>query len=204
MKLPNAVKENTMAIFSIAIDNKYPENSVENSLETYRWIYSSLKNADIIDGDIRSSFLFQVGDILCNCDSYEEFMEYAYGETNYKLIQITLALWNTTRNRTITVRAENDGIRISANNKVFLEKILQELKKETKSSNNTYIGAQYNISEVSGKNVTINQGENITISSDNKESKFKLWIESILQNLLANWLWIVITAIIGFIIGICV
>ncbi len=78
--------------------------------------------------------------------------------------------------------------------------IMQNGKNMPKASNSVYIENQYNVGSINGEKININQGENNSINiPDNKkkESKFKQWMESIVQNLVANWIWWLLGVLIG-------
>ena len=60
----------------------------------------------------------------------------------------------------------------------------------------------YEIGTITGDNNAVVQGSNSNITQQKVEkSTLKEWIEAILQNLVANWLWLGIPIIIATIIG---
>lgn len=192
-----------MADFSIPIKNKLSVDTFENTKKTYEWIYNSLSEANLVKAKIKSNFLFDVGKITCKCDSFEEFKKHAFGFSDFKLNRMSI-FQITLRNDNIHIYVDNSGLWISSNNKMYVEKLVQILNKDTISNDTTYIENQYIISNIKGNNNNINQGgsNNIIISNDKEKiSRLKQWVESILQNLLANWLGYLLTAIVALIIG---
>ena len=192
-----------MADFSILIKNKFSVDTFENTKKTYEWIYNSLSEANLVKAKIKSNFLFDVGKITCTCDSFEEFKKNAFGYSDFKLNRMSI-FQITLRNDNIHIYVDNSGLRVSSNNKMYVEKLIQILNKDTIANDTTYIENQYIISNIKGNNNNINQGgrNNIIISNDKEKfSKLKQWVESILQNLLANWLGYLLTAIVTLIIG---
>lgn len=192
-----------MADFSIPIKNKLSVDTFENTKKTYEWIYNSLSEANLVKAKIKSNFLFDVGKITCKCDSFEEFKKHAFGFSDFKLNRMSI-FQITLRNDNIHIYVDNSGLWISSNNKMYVEKLVQILNKDTISNDTTYIENQYIISNIKGNNNNINQGgsNNIIISNDKEKiSRLKQWLESILQNLLANWLGYLLTAIVTLIIG---
>lgn len=93
----------------------------------------------------------------------------------------------------------SNQIYISASNRNRLEKMVQllndtglEQSEISDSISVMYIETQYNNAPtINGNNNTINAGGN------DKESKIKQWIKAIAQNLLANWIWYLLTAAIA-------
>lgn len=164
-----------MSDFSIKISNRYSVSTYENTKKTYNWIYHALKEAKLLKSPIESDFLFDVGKITCNCKKIQEFSESAYGETDYKLITMKLFQISKFGMDYIFVFVDSDGLRITSSNKSDLEKLIEILDKEPQA-----------------------ELENIKIS------KIKQWTEAILQNLIANWIWIVLTSVVSFIIGLIV
>ena len=192
-----------MADFSLLIKNKFSVDTFENTKKTYEWIYNSLSEANLVKAKIKSNFLFDVGKITCTCDSFEEFKKHAFGYSDFKLNRMSI-FQITLRNDNIHIYVDNSGLRVSSNNKMYVEKLIQILNKDTIANDTTYIENQYIISNIKGNNNNINQGgsNNIIISNDKEKfSKLKQWVESILQNLLANWLGYLLTAIVTLIIG---
>lgn len=164
-----------MSDFSIKISNRYSVSTYENTKKTYSWIYYALKESKILKSPIESNFLFDVGKITCNCKKIQEFSESAYGETDYKLITMKLFQISKFGKDYICVSVDSDGLRITSSNKSDLEKLIEILDKEPQAK-----------------------------SENNNMSKIKQWIEAIVQNIIANWIQLLLTAIVSFLVGVIV
>ena len=197
-----------MANFQIKIKNKYSVTTYEDTKKTYDWICNAINTVKIINAKKQESFLFDIGKVTCTCDNIEEFIENAYGQAEYNLIQMKVFQIDPINNQNLFVFADKQGIVISSNNKKNLEIIIGELDKVEESKGATYIENHYNISDISGNNNNLIQGNDnavhISIPEEKKPSKLKQWFEAILQNLLANWLWIVLPTILAFLIGLLI
>lgn len=188
-----------MATFSITIDNKYTTETYEGTKKTYQWIYDAMTEAKLIDSTIKESFLFDIGKVNCSCENIQEFIDNAYGQSDYDLIDMRLNQINLKDKKELHVSVQRDRVRITSDSKSNLE-ILVGILEKSETSRNMYVENQYNIGTVNGENININQGENNSISiSQTKEnkSKYKQWMESIVQNLVANWIWWLLGALIS-------
>ena len=193
-----------MAEFSTTIKSKYSVDTFENTKKTYEWIYAAIKEAKLMKAKIKEDFLFNVGKITCSCDSIKEFTENTYGQLDYRLIYMKIFQIDIRSNSNLFVTVDNNGISISSNSKSNIEKIIQLLEKKPQKNGVTIVENQYNIGDINGSYNNVNQGADnvIALPTDKeKNSKFKHWVEAILQNLLANWIWIAIPAAIAFIAG---
>lgn len=193
-----------MASFSTHIKSKFELETYKGAKDTYEWIIASLNKLNSNYEKIEVSFQFDIGTINCSCNSVEEFIEYAYGQADYDLTCLSI-IYRSDSNIYITVR-RYDGVRISTDSKVLLEEIISILEshdiKQNENITNNYIQNNYEIGTISGDNNAVVQGNNSNITQQKVEkSTLKEWIEAILQNLVANWLWIVIPIIIATIIG---
>ena len=193
-----------MASFSTHIKSRFELNTYKGTKDTYEWIIASLKKLNLNYEKIEVSFQFDIGDINCVCNSIEEFTEYAYGQNDYDLTCLSI-IYRSDSNIYIDAMTYN-GVRICTDSKVLLEEIISILEspdiKKSENATNNYIQNNYEIGTISGDNNAVVQGNNSNITQQKVEkSTLKEWIGAILQNLVANWLWLVIPIIIATIIG---
>ena len=200
-----------MVDFSQRIKAKYDVSTYEGTKDVYEWIVTAIKKLKLDGEKIQVSFHFYTGDIGCKCDSIEEFIEYAYGQDRYSLIDLRVMQRQKDGKIIIYASCSRNEVYLSVNDKIILEKVVKSLeetniKQEDKSISDVNVHqTNYNIGSINGDNNTIIQGnENkiITKEEQKKESKLKTWTVAILQNLLANWIWLVIPLIFGVIAGV--
>ena len=171
-----------------------------------------MAESKLVNADIESEFFFETGGMTCNCKGFEEFVENAFGHTKYELIMMQISQYDLKNKESIYCAITESGISILSSDKRKLEKLVSFLDNKPQKTTDTYIENQYNIGDISGEhnNININQGENNTIQTTpvlpeinkNKiESKSKSWFESIIQNLLSNWIWYLLATSVAFIVG---
>ena len=186
-----------LASFSQSIPIKYGVKSYQDTKNTYDWIMKSLDKGKFQDLKVETSFQFDISEISCSCANIEEFVDLAYGQSNYKFI-------------TMNFRIESKGgplwfisvdticqVRISAENKSLLEKVVGLLKNTSLNETEvndpisvTYVEHQEsNITFNGNNNVVANNSSTITASEKNTETKVSQWFSAIGQNLLANGIW---------------
>lgn len=119
-----------MADFTTEIENPYGVDSYENTKKTYDWVYNALRTQKFVCAKIQSDFLFSIGNITCNCKNIREFTENAYGQENYHLIKMCIFQVKVFGNAKIFIHADSSGLRICANNKQILEKVVYSLQNE--------------------------------------------------------------------------
>ncbi len=184
-----------MTSFKITIEGKYGVKTYQETKNTYDWIIRSLRKAGLDCTKLEIKFLFDLGAISCSCNSIEEFVSNAYGASEYSLTDMSICVvGNTTGVVFVSVNHKNQ-LYISVDNKNSLEHIVDLLNKTTLSESEineavsvTFIGSQYNNAPaISGNNNTVN------ITSHNEEPKIKQWIKAVAQNILANWIWYLLT-----------
>lgn len=169
-----------MAEFSKSIKSKYDFKTYESTKDAVEWILLSLKKLKLSSQKPKVDFLFDIGDIGCSCNTLDEFIENAYGQKEYKLTQFTVVQFKKV-DICIYISSNNeDELYIKTNNKNTLEKIILCLD------------------ETSSKDIYCEGTNNTDIK---KVSKIQQWTIAILQNLLANWIWVVIVAIFTFIVA---
>ena len=193
-----------MASFSTKIKSKYELNTYKGTKDTYEWINTSIENSGLKFDKAEVSFQFDIGKINCCCNSIEEFINYAYGQEEYSLTCFKITYYSDI-NIYISTTVFGE-IRVNTDSKVLLEEIINILEspniKQNKNVTNNYIQNNYEIGTISGDNNVVVQGDNSSIAQQKtKKSTLKQWLESILQNLLANWIWIAIPIIVATIIG---
>lgn len=193
-----------MANFSKEIPCKYDLKTYIGTKNTYEWICKSLKKLGINDDQIRSEFLFEIGDLTCTCVNIEEFTENAFGQKEYSLIRFSVFSFKWS-NLYISISNSNCTLYVSAENKNALEKAINSLEntsiEDEVNTENTVINNNYNIGSIQGNNNNIIQGGDNSIITEKTKNKSRIckWIEAILQNLVANWIWVVVPVIIAFI-----
>ena len=206
-----------MASFSKIIKCKYGLSTYDEVKKSHEWIVKSIEKLNYKTSDIRVEFQFDIGDISCVVDSYSEFVEYGYGTSDFKLVSITFNLHDT-NDKHIHISNYKVGnpcsLYVSAGNKAVLEKVCNslldtELVAHEEAPSITYIATQNNNNtNITGdNNVVVNQSKDVDINTTNEEKKksiFKQWLIAIVQNLLSNWIWYLLTllvAFIGYLIG---
>ena len=196
-----------MASFSKDIKLKYGVNTYEETKKTYEWIEKSAKKWGGSKATISIEFQFHLGDIMCTAEGIQEFCEITYGVAGYHLISFGGNI--SVGDKRIFLNYLVGKFSVDTNNKVDLEHFLNVLETTNLEEEMpiTYIEAQVNIETqnngtiVQGDNNTVvSQSSNVNISSSPKESKLKKWFVAILQNILSNWIWYLLTAGIGTII----
>lgn len=157
-----------MAEFSKTIKSKYNFKTYEGTKEAVEWILLSLKKANLSSQKPKVDFMFDIDDIGCSCEGIKEFTENAYGQKGYKLTEFKVVQFTNASICAYIASRYCDELYINTNNKNSLEKIILCL------------------------NETTLEDANINVERD---STTKQWIVAIIQNLLANWIWIVLVAI---------
>lgn len=190
-----------MASFSKDIELKYGVSTYEETKRTYEWIEKSAKKWGGSNATISIEFQFHLGDIMCTAEGIQEFCEITYGVVGYHLISFRGNI--SVGDKRIFLNYLGGKFSVNTNNKVDLEhffNVLETTKLEEEMPI-TYIGSQINIENqnngtiVQGDNNTVvSQSSNVNINTDKKESKFKKWITAILQNIVSNWIWYLLTA----------
>ncbi|MBQ7036753.1 MAG: hypothetical protein IJN74_04605 [Clostridia bacterium] len=158
-----------MAEFSKIIKSKYDFKTYESTKKAVEWILLSLKRLNMSSQKPKVNFLFDIGDIGCSCETMEDFVENAYGQKGYSLTQFKVIQFLHSNLCAYISSRNNDELYISTNNKNALEKIIQCLEE-----------------------TSLDDSDNVEIQ---KVAKIKQWIVAIVQNLLANWIWVIIVTI---------
>lgn len=203
-----------MANFSISIKNPYGVKDYESVKKTYDWIIDAVKDYSI--EEVKSSFLFDVGDITCSVDSIEEFTENAYGMEGF--------FYNSGYTRVIFESGEklmvhiyDDKVTISSNNKTFISEVKNSLidkqNKKTSTINHQYniFGDKNNVAIAGdkGKATVISNGSHNTVNSSvnhspEKRSGFIDFLKGIGTNIVSNIIWILLGAFGASVVGVIV
>lgn len=199
-----------LASFSQSIPGKYGVKSYQETKNTYDWIMKSLYKGGFQDLEVDTDFLFDMAEITCSCKGLEEFVEHAYGQDNYSLISMDFKIQSKGISRWYISMDGSSKINIRTNTKILLEKVIDLLKDtsldETEVNDPisvTYIEHQSNDITIDGDNnaVAVNSSTAVNIeSSTNAEPRWKQNLKAIVQNLIANWIWYLLTATIAAII----
>ena len=200
-----------MANFSKNIESKYGINTYEDTKKTYEWIEKSAKKWGGSKTTIDITFQFSLGNIMCTAHNIQEFCEITYGVDNYSFIALSGCVFVGKRKIYLDYLI---NFSITANNKVDLESFINTLENTTLDKKDespiTYIESQTNIENQNNttfihgnNNTTVTQSNNVNINPTKKEYLFKTWIVAVLQNILSNWIWYLLTMGIGFLISYC-
>ncbi len=189
-----------VASFSQQIEGKYGTKSYQDTKNTYDWIMKSLNRGEFQDLKVETYFLFDMSEITCSCESIEEFVEHAYGQSNYHLISMRfcieakeIPLW--------FISVDNRSkLHISTDTKSLLEKMVDLLRNTSldEAENDspisvTYIEHQDNSVTVNGdSNIIANNHSTILDKQEKPTSKISGWLKGICQGILANWIWYIL------------
>lgn len=195
-----------MGSFSQKIDHVFGVDTYENTKKTYDWIFTTMEKIQLVPCPIESSFLFDIGKISCGCASLEEFVDNAYGKSDFAFIRMDLSQIVPRGPLLVAIVSQFD-IQISASDIRMLESFANALKiSATDSKDPTIVPIQnnYNIGAINGDNAIIVQGDKnkTRVNVDTKKTPvWKSWCTSILQNLLSNWIWYVLSILAGILIA---
>lgn len=194
-----------MASFTKKIEIKYGVETFEQTKNTHDWIEKGFKRWGGAKAEIKSKFLFHVGDIYCSADNRKEFVEIVFGnEKSYSFTEVSIIVYKG--DKSIYAIINSSKASIITEDKNILEEIIKILQETTleeeKQMATTYIENQYNGNVVNGNdNIVVSNSEKVNINKDTKqeekikESKFKKWLTAIGQNLLSNGIWYLLIAI---------
>ena len=205
-----------MANFITTIDNGYSINSFQSVKDTYDWIIASLNKLNMNEEYLSANFLFDIGQITCSANGIDEFIQHAYGASDFVFSECFIHTeFRDKKRATLYIKYDNT-IKISSEDKVLLQTLIDTL-------NRTNINKQ---SDTTVNNITINGGNNAiannnstaTVVTDNnkvkfanqnnntgafvdKESKFRKAFSAILTNLASNLIWYILCALVGALIA---
>lgn len=197
-----------MASFSQTIIGKYGVKTCQETKNTYDWILKVIRQIDADIDEISASFSFDIGQIACSCNSIEEYVENAYGASEYSLTNITMAAYNSKRQLACFLIDFQNKIRISTASKSKLEEIVQALNSTElgESETNASLDGSKKSSTIiiNGNSNTIANDSSAVINTQSKghsESKFKQTLTAIWQNLLSNWIWYLLCLGVGALVS---
>ena len=199
-----------VASFSQEIEGKYGIKTYQETKNTYDWVMKSLDKGGFKNLKVEAKFHFQTSEISCSCENIEEFIEYAYGQDDYALISMAFSVKSGDISLCYISVNYSSNVYISTDTKNLLEKIVSLLKNtvlnETEENDPisvTYIGNQSNDVIINGDNNTVAANSSVAMdikSPTNAEPKWKQNLRAIVQDLIANWIWYLLTAAVAVII----
>lgn len=188
-----------MAKFNQKIDSKYGVNTYQETKNTYDWLMKVIHSEDYSKLRIEEHFNFDIGKIGCVCDNFTEFVENAYGQEDYSFTAMSLSLYFSSEEPIFIHVSPSGNVSISAGNKTLLSRIVEKLENTNLASNEindsisvAYIENQNNGVIIQGDKNRVSYAKNI---SNPPAPKWKQFIGTIFQNLVANWIWYLITII---------
>lgn len=189
-----------MASFSQNISGKYGVKSYQDTKKTYDWIMKSLNKGGFENLKVTTEFLFDISEITCKCKNIEEFVEHAYGQSDYNLVSMDFTIKSEGIPLWFIIVDSSSRIRISTDTKSLLEKIVGLLKNTSLDGTEkngpisvTHIDYQNNSVIVNGdSNIIANEHSTITNKQEKPESKINKWLQGICQGILANWIWYIL------------
>lgn len=198
-----------MASFSMDIDNKFGLNTYQDTKNTYEWIVRAVEKSGYQNVKIESEFSFYISKMFCSCESINEFVENAYGQSDYNPISIRCSICSQ-NTHLVSISGRADEISVYAGSKKVLEEIVNLLQETSLDENELndpisvmYIERQDNSVIVNGRNnVVANNHSSAANSSGNPDSQLKQWLKAVGQNLLANGIWYLLCLGIGAIAAI--
>ncbi len=197
-----------MASFSKKIELKYGIDTFEETKRTYEWIEKSARKWGGDKTIISVNFLFNLGDITCDVNSIQEFCEITYGSTGYSLVSFAGNISVEKKKIYFNYLTE---LSISADSRVELQSFSNILEKTSIDEQDelqvTYIESQINIKNLNNgtinhgdNNTVISQSSNVNMNTSRKDSKFKQCFIAVMQNILSNGIWYLLTAAIAALI----
>lgn len=205
-----------MASFSKELPLKYQVLDYEGVIGNYNWIKDIVSSLfeNIVEPKCRIGF--HIGDIMCYCESIEEFSEHAYGQViDVYLYNVSFYQNSSDNNRIkityLTINTLKKTLTVDCDNRKNLIEICTALEDSMKSKqSNALIQSQINnyIHDESthvtmGNHSTIqgvNIGKNNVMKTNASAPKESFW-KSILQTLTANWMWFLLGLILAAILG---
>lgn len=191
-----------MASFSQTIQGKHGVKTYQETKNTYDWIIKAIRHIYTEHIHVDLNFLFDIGEITCSCTTIEEFIENAYGCSEYFLNHINFYVFkNHIRVAFIMINHRNE-ISVSSGTKIELERIVRSLNEIDLNEDEIndpisvmYIEDNSNIIVVDGDKNVIATDSSVATNVDlpaNTEPKWEQTLNSIWQNIVANWLWYIL------------
>lgn len=170
----------------------------------YKKIITISNNLCLTLPKVEGKFLFALGKIRCSCDSYDEFVENAFGAENFHLISThfyiadgkTTIVW-------ISSLGENP-VCVQADSRIVLEKFFTELESVQSAAQNPTNSVTQNIIDsvvINGdRNTVANNNSSIEIEVEPESATKNFWM-GILQNITTNFLWYLLTLAAGALVA---
>lgn len=189
-----------MASFSKEIEDMRLQ-TYDSVVSLYRLITELSNNLGLIKPTVKGEFQFRLGKITCVCESYDEFVENAYGAEDFHLVAINLIIRDGI---TIVISIHSiggDRVSVQADSRAVLEKFFTELEMAQSVAQNPTNGVTQNIIDsvvINGDGNTVaNKNSSVEIEVEPKESTVKNFWTGILQNITSNLLWYILTLTAG-------
>lgn len=147
--------------------------------------------------NVTGRFHFYIGKISCVCNSYKEFVEEAYGTESFRFISASIYI--NDRNETVVSIQSigGDSVSASADSRIVLEKFFTQLETTQKSAQNIDNGITQTIIDsviINGnRNVVANNKSQVNAETDKKESGFRKFCVDVLQDIMSNFIWYLLT-----------
>ena len=189
------------------IKNKYGIKTYQETKNMYDWLVKAIHKGKFPDLKIESSFWFDVSEISYACEGISEFVENAYGQSNFKLTMFCLHV-KSGKDKIVSIFADRfKGVTVSAESKVMLERIVNLIENtsldETEVNDPisvTYVETQINNDGViihGDGNVVANNHSEVEVEKAEGESAFKKFWTGVWQNIASNFMWYLITLALG-------
>lgn len=198
-----------MASFIKTIRNLYKTDTYQGTKNTYDWIVKAVNKGEFRELEIKVKCLFNISDITCSCQGIAEFIENAYGQADYDLVSMDIAVYSKDKSVAYIIVNSFGGIKISTESKVMLERIVNLLENtsldETEIDDTisvTYVETQINNNGVIVRgdgNIVANDHSEIEFKKDRtkEESSIRKFWEGIIQNVTSNFIWYLLTLVAG-------
>lgn len=182
-----------MAKFSINIKNQYGTETFQSVKDTYDWIVVALSKLNMPEKSFNSEFHFSIGEMSCTAVGIDEFIQHAYGVTDFTFYDLQISVdFNDDKDTHIYICSSilpEDELHLSTNDKVLLQNIVDSFKQTSinknesnqvtnqitiNGGNNAIANNNSSATVVSGKNNVKVKTTNVSkITEDEKESKAK-------------------------------
>lgn len=205
-----------MASFTIDVTNKYGVDTFQDVKNTYDWIVTSVNELNVDVQDYHSHFLFYVGEIYCSTDGIEEFVQHAYGMSNFRFINFDIH-FELKGNKSVFINTSpRKEVSITSEDKSIINDITDALKKTDidKSTESALppitINGDNNAIAIDNSSATaINRSKNVKVKNkisknsetDSKKSKLREILRAIAANIASNAIWYLLCILIGMIIA---
>lgn len=210
-----------MAEFSINIKNKYGTKTFQSVKDTYDWIVVSLSKLNMPEKSFNSEFHFSIGEMNCTAKGIDEFIQHAYGVSDFALYSLQISvIFDNDENTHIFITntvMPKEELHIHANDKVVLQNLENIFKRTDINNNNskpvtnqiTINGGNNAIANNSSSATVVSASKNVKVNNSNigkttetpKESKVKKTIYSILTNIASNIIWYILCVLVGALVA---